>query len=137
MNMQHKQELIERLQACTWRASDMAPQGRGAFNMRQEIFECGSPACVAGHCWDLLKGREDWENNCELGDEGIALYLGVSEGVADAIHMGRFSPRRLEHITVDETIQFLEALDDDWDVDDIRDHAVWAAVEAAKARRVS
>ena len=126
MNMQHKQDLIERLQACTWRASHDAPRSRGAYNMKQEIFECGSPACIAGHCWDLLKGRQNWEDNCEIGDEGIRDYLEVGERVAEAIHRGRFSTRLLEDITVDETIEFLQALDDGWTVDDITDHAAWA-----------
>ena len=65
MNHAHFNMLIERLRACEHVGPDERPEQDTAFNMTQARFNCGSPACVGGHCHDLSLQLDEQPSNAK------------------------------------------------------------------------
>ena len=105
MNLDNMNKLIERIRSCEWRSETSHPHNKKSFNANMKRFHCGSPACVGGHCQDLL-GRDDIHPK-----DAIEQFLGVHERTAEILFCSLFNDTNNE-ITVAETVAYLEELRD-------------------------
>ena len=108
MNIDNLDLLIERLEACKHVPNiGLYVANKQAFNLSRVAYPCGSPACVAGHCGDLMEWpRHEWD------EQAICDFLGVTHTDALRIFSGDFSSKNASTVTVDETVEHLEELRD-------------------------
>ena len=99
-----RKAIIEKLKTVNHTKWDDVPFYRDdMFCMAKSYFDCGSPACVAGHIEFMM-------DDCNhIGSEIIRHRLGLPSQDAHNIFSGGFSRKRLRLITPDETIDALEA----------------------------
>ena len=101
MNIDNAKTLIAQLKQCKylsftditrWLASpERRPNNTTSFNMTCNAYECGSPACIAGHCASLM-GHDP-----KLAGVGaIEEYLDIDHDPADDLFWGRFTRTRTE-----------------------------------------
>ena len=107
MNIENGLKLIARIEKCKWQDDDSRVSSDHCFNMYDMYFACGSPACVSGHCEDLMEERTEAEGVFILKE-----YLEISLDEALNIFHGDFSVHCLVDITVEETVTYLKGLVD-------------------------
>ena len=109
MNQSNLAALIQRLESCRQvklgKDSLYLPHvnNRQSFNMLSAHFSCGSPACIAGHCADLL-GNPDTSHM----ETPIMNYLDIDWHDAQTLCLGRFTDKLMEDITPADAAEHLK-----------------------------
>ena len=110
MNIENTKTLIGRLEQCVHSDADVDGElpdvdSDKFFNMNDVVFHCKSPACVAGHCADLMG-----ELPSAAGISSIEKFLEIDREVAYEIFGGFFSMKNLWDIEPKEAIAYLNLL---------------------------
>lgn len=105
-NQKNLEKLIKRLQGTVARDIYWEPFGEDAFNMSLAQFDCGSPACIAGHAADLAGER--WKSKSYR--MSLAEFLGVNRRIANDLWTGKFANKPAYGITPQDAIAYLETL---------------------------
>ena len=106
MNRQNTKKLIARLEQCERANQWEEPKSKTAFSMCLTHFRCGSPACISGHCSDLM---DYFMLPWKMG-EVIMEYLDVDDDTAARLAEGRFVKKPWGEITPQDAIAELERL---------------------------
>ena len=110
-NIEKINQLADRIEKCEEVETDMHKKNMGpSFTMRNDIYECGSPACIEGHQQAMSRwGYMDWGEASE--DLGITQQQGV-ELYAPEFEFACYwrKPGRAGHITKAHAVAVLRNL---------------------------
>ena len=114
-NKENARRLIERLEQCTHvRTTKKQNAKKMTFCMSWYFFDCGSPACIAGHAFALMgkyqhsigkKQSLPWSIHHALKE-----FLDCSGGEASSLCSGSFSAKELEDITPKDAIGAIQRM---------------------------
>ena len=110
--------LLEQLEKCEYKGQEQMVNNKASFNAGVVTFPCGSPACVAGHCADLM-GIPPGTGQPE---EIIANFLEIDIEDAFDLYWGKFSRKRLAKITLEEVVAHLKWLLQEYGHEAATDH---------------